>query len=138
MTDLTTSDAMQVMLTVQQCHRRTAPRMDDPQATIATAQTWARLFNACKLTLPDLMAGVEKRALTEAEAPEPAEIIATARAIRRDRDERTGPTDDYQRRCELKADDRDDLDAIAQARLDAIERFTNTIRNADGQDDTDA
>lgn len=89
MTDeLTTSDAMQVMLIVQACHQRTAPRMDDRDVVTITAGIWAELFNAYRLTLTDLIAGVKKRALTHAEAPEPAEIIHFAREIRRDRSER--------------------------------------------------
>lgn len=84
----TTSDAMQVMLMIQACHHRTAPRMDDEQVAMATAGTWAELFSVYRLELPDLIAAVKKRALTHADAPEPAEIITFAREIRRDRAER--------------------------------------------------
>jgi len=84
----TPADAMQVLLVVQACHRRTAPRMDDEQAARATATIWAELFNAYGLELPDLIAAVKKRALTQADAPEPAEIITFAREIRRDRADR--------------------------------------------------
>lgn len=111
MTDdkLTASDAMQVMVVVQACHQRTAPRMDDRDVVLATASVWAELFNAYRLTLADLVAGVKKRALSHAEAPEPAEIIHHAREIRRDRDTRTGPTPDYERACELKGSDTHEL-----------------------------
>lgn len=84
----TTADAMQVMLTVQACHHRTAPRMDDEQVAMATASTWAELFSVYRLELADLLAAVKKRALGHADAPEPAEIIHFAREIRRDRTER--------------------------------------------------
>ncbi len=114
---ITTSDAMQVMLVVQACHRRTAPRMDDRQATIATAAIWAELFNEYRLELPDLTAAVKKRALSEADAPEPAEIIRVAREIRRDRDARTGPTAEYEALCESKGEDTRELN---RQRLAAI------------------
>lgn len=83
-----TADAMQVMLIVQACHHRTAPRMEDPEVTRATAAIWAELFATYRLELPDLIAAVKKRALSHADAPEPAEIIQFAREIRRDRAER--------------------------------------------------
>ena len=84
----TTADALEVMTLVAACHHRTAPRMDDEQATIATATIWAELFSQYRLELPDLIAAVKRRALTQADAPEPAEIIAHARDIRRERGER--------------------------------------------------
>lgn len=84
----TRADALEVMTLVIACHHRTAPRMDDPEVTLATAQVWADLFDEYKLELPDLQAAVKKRALSHAEAPEPAEVIAFARDIRRERAER--------------------------------------------------
>jgi hypothetical protein len=84
----TTADALEVMTLVAACHHRTAPRIDDPQAARATASVWADLFGAYRLELPDLLAAVKKRALTHPDSPEPAEIIAFAREIRRDRCER--------------------------------------------------
>ena len=68
----TTADALEVMTLVAACHHRTAPRMDDEQATIATATIWAELFSQYRLELPDLFAAVKRRALTQADAPEPA------------------------------------------------------------------
>jgi hypothetical protein len=76
------------MTLVAACHHRTAPRMDDREAARATASVWAELFSTYRLELPDLLAAVKKRALSHAEAPEPAEIITFAREIRRDRCER--------------------------------------------------
>lgn len=107
---ITTADALDIMTTVAACHHRTAPRMDDEQATLATATVWSRLFNHHRLELQDLIAAVEKRAAEGAiDAPEPAEIITHARAIRRDRNDRTGPTDEYQALCESKSDDTAEL-----------------------------
>ncbi len=100
---------MQVMLIVQACHQRTAPRMDDREVVTITATVWAELFNEYRLTLTDLTDGVKKRALTHPEAPEPAEIIHFAREIRRDRDARTGPTPHYETTCELKGADTQEL-----------------------------
>lgn len=118
MTELTASDAMRVMLVVQACHPRTAPRMDDLDAVRVTATVWAELFSEYRLTLADLEAGVKKRALSHAEAPEPAEIIHHAREIRRERDARRGPTAEYERACELKGADTREL--ANRRRLDAV------------------
>ena len=85
---LTASDVMKVMVVIQACHPRTAPRNDDPEVTLATASMWADLFNDYGLTVPDLVAGVKQRAQHLPEAPEPAEIIEAARAVRRERAER--------------------------------------------------
>lgn len=84
----TTADALEVMTLVVACHHRTAPRMDDQQVTLATATIWAELFSQYNLELPDLLAGVKRRALSQPDAPEPAEIIAAAREIRSDRTQR--------------------------------------------------
>ncbi|OBC03351.1 hypothetical protein A5784_14020 [Mycobacterium sp. 852013-50091_SCH5140682] len=112
----TTADALEVMTLVVACHHRTAPRMDDREATLATATIWAELFSQYKLELPDLIAGVKRRALSHADAPEPAEIIAVARDIRRERGERETPTERRAR------EDRQDaaLEARNQAKLAAI------------------
>ena len=101
----TTAESMQVMLVVQGCHPRTAPRADDPDAIRAIATIWAELFSTYRLEVADLVAGVKKRALTHADAPEPADIISFAREIRRERDARTGPTVEYEAVCESKSAD---------------------------------
>ncbi|AKF14427.1 hypothetical protein SEA_PHAYONCE_67 [Mycobacterium phage Phayonce] len=85
---ISTADALDVMAIVAACHPRTAPRMDDDEAAIATATIWAELFNAQGLELDDLAEGVKARATTESDAPEPADICAAARAVRRNRNER--------------------------------------------------
>lgn len=112
----TTADALEVMTLVVACHHRTAPRMDDREATLATATIWAELFSQYQLELPDLIAGVKRRALGHAEAPEPAEIITFARELRAERCQRES-------RAEREArEDRQDaaLEARNQAKLAAI------------------
>lgn len=111
---ITPADAMQVLLTIQACHRRTAPRMDDEQAARVTATIWAELFNTFQLDLPDLIAAVKKRAARYADAPEPAEIIGFAREIRRDRAERESAVARQQR------EDRQDVQLIARVNPAAI------------------
>ncbi|MDP7721811.1 hypothetical protein [Mycobacterium sp. TY814] len=112
----TPADALEVMTIVAACHHRTAPRMDDEQAALATARVWADLFSVHHLELPDLIAAVKKRALGAADAPEPAEIIAFAREIRRDRTERESEAArrarEDQRDAALEARNRDRMAAI--------------------------
>lgn len=100
---ITTADALDVMTVVAACHRRTAPRMDDEEATLATAAIWAELFNEYRLTQADLIKAVKKRALTNADAPEPAEIIHFAREIRRERSSRAKDRSDHEALCDAKA-----------------------------------
>lgn len=123
----TTADALEVMTAVAACHHRTAPRMDDREATKAIAGVWAELFTVHKLELRDLIAGVKRRAAAgHVDAPEPAEIITFAREIRRDRAERESTTERQareDRRDELLAN-RDRLAAMIApiAESKAIER----------------
>jgi hypothetical protein len=129
----TTADALEVMTIVAACHRRTAPRMDDREATLATASVWAELFTVYRLDLADLIAGVKKRALANPDAPEPAEIIHFARDIRRERDAKTGPTAEYEALCESKAAyDDDPLLEANRRRLDAI---VDNVADQKGIDD---
>lgn len=102
---ITVADALDVMTVVAACHRRTAPRMDDEQATLATAAIWAELFNEYRLEQPDLIRAVKKRALTHPDAPEPAEIIHHAREIRRDRNDRATDRTEFEALCNSKAVD---------------------------------
>lgn len=83
----TYADALDVMLIVQACHPRTAPRQDDPEVTDAMAHVWAEIFDAYGLELDDLRAAVKRRAVKEpgAPAPEPGEIVKYAREIRNER-----------------------------------------------------
>lgn len=112
---ISTADALDLMTLITACHRRTAPRMDDREVAIATATTWAELFNAQKLEMPDLTASVKLRAQSEADAPEPAEIIRLARQRRAERCERETPAE-----REAREDRRDA--ALAQRRAEAIAR----------------
>lgn len=105
----TTADALEVLTLVSACHRRTAPKLDDRQAAMATAGVWAELFNAHKLALPDLLDAVKLRAQSESDAPEPADIITFARRIRAVRSNDTLPTDAYEALCESKAEDAAEL-----------------------------
>lgn len=113
---ITTADALDLMLVVQACHRRTAPRMDDEQATLAIAAIWAELFNEYRLEQADLIAAVKKRARSNADAPEPAEIIHYAREIRRDRSDRATDRSEYEALCEAKGGgiDREALAAVVK------------------------
>lgn len=83
----TQADALDVMLVVQACHPRTAPRQDDPEVTNAMAVVWAEMFDAFGLGLDDLRAAVKRRAVKEpgCPAPEPGEIVKYAREIRNER-----------------------------------------------------
>lgn len=111
----TVSEAIEVMGVVAACHHRTAPRMDDREAVLATAQVWAELFSIYKLDLADLKDAVKKRATTSADAPEPAEIIAVAREIRRERAERESTEQRHQREAAI--------DAKSERRLASITAF---------------
>lgn len=99
---ITTADAIKVMSYVAACHYRTAPRLDDREATLVTANIWADLFNEYRLELQDLLDAVKKRGARIETAPEPAEIIKYAREIRQERDMETGPSEKYQALCESK------------------------------------
>lgn len=112
----TRADALEVMTLVAACHRRTAPRMDDEQAMLATAEVWAELFTAQKLRKGDLLAAVKLRAQSEPDAPEPADIIRHALKIRRERAAGEPPTDEYERLCESKAENAAELAAIRRQR----------------------
>ena len=122
------SDVIEVMGVVAACHHRTAPRMDDREAVLVTAGIWAELFSAYNLSKADLVAAVKKRARGAADAPEPAEIIAVARDIRIDRNERMDP--DERPRREVPILEGDELDEVAERRRKAISKFANNYRDA--------
>lgn len=112
----TTADALEVLTLVAACHRRTAPKLDDRDAAYALAGIWAELFTAHDLDQADLLAGVKLRAQHERDAPEPAEIIAFARKIRRDRRDTKGPSAAYEALCESKSEDAAELAELRRAR----------------------
>lgn len=111
-----TADALEVMTIVAACHHRTAPRMDDEQATLATASVWADLFSTYRLELRDLIAAVKKRALSHPDAPEPAEIITYAREIRRERAERESTAEREAREDQRDAELERRIAALANAK----------------------
>lgn len=113
---ITRADALEVMAIVTACHRRTGPRLDDRDVARATADIWAELFNAHRLELPDLIAAVKKRAQSESDAPDPADIITFARKIRQSRSLDALPTDAYEALCESKAEDAAELAANRRQR----------------------
>lgn len=113
---ITRADVLEVLTLVTACHRRSAPRMDDEHVTIATANTWAELFNEHRLELRDLLAAVKMRAQFEPDAPEPAEIIHFARKIRKDREDAQGPSPEYEALCESKAEDAVELAELRRQR----------------------
>ena len=117
------SDVIEVMGVVAACHHRTAPRMDDREAVLVTAGIWAELFSAYNLSKADLVAAVKKRARGAADAPEPSEIIAVARDIRIDRNERMDP--DERPRREVPILEGDELDEVAERRRKAISKFAD-------------
>jgi len=114
----TISEAIEIMGIVAACHHRTAPRMDDREAVLVTAEIWAELFEVYSLSKDDLVAAVKKRARGEADAPEPAEIIAVAREIRRERAERETTE---QRQIREAA-----IDAKAEGRVRSLADFASS------------
>jgi hypothetical protein len=83
-----TAETLDVIQHIASVHPRTAPRVDDLEATYTTATIWAELFSRHHLGRDELIAAVSKRAESEECAPEAAEIIKVARETRRDRAER--------------------------------------------------
>ena len=99
----TVSEAIEVMRVVAMCHHSTAPRMDDRETVLWTAEVWAELFSVYNLSQGDLIAAVKKRARGSSDAPEPAEIIAVAREIRRERAERETTEERHERESAIDA-----------------------------------
>lgn len=112
----TTADALEVLTIVTALHRRTAPRVDDEQAYLATATLWAEVFSAHHLTLPDLLAGVKLRAQSFADAPEPADVIQFARKVRGDRPKTPAETEAFEALCESKSEDAEELSLLREIR----------------------
>jgi hypothetical protein len=111
------SEAIEVMRVIAACHHRTAPRMDDRESVLMTAEVWAELFSVYNLAEADLVAAVKKRARGSADAPEPAEIIAVAREIRRERAERETTTERHKREAAI--------DAKAEGRVRSLSEYAN-------------
>jgi hypothetical protein len=79
-----------------------------PKPSPALAMGWGEEFECWNLTVDDLLAGVTKAYHDNGAGfrPLPKDIVDAARAIRRDRDERSGPTPEYEALCDRKADER--------------------------------
>lgn len=88
----TPSEAAEVLRHTTLCHRRTAIRPANETEAKAIAIIWAKIFSRHDFTLQQLLTAVERRAETEPTAPEPAEIITTARQLRRETAEREKAT----------------------------------------------
>jgi hypothetical protein len=91
--------------------------MDDREVVLVTAEIWAELFQVYNLSKDDLVAAVKKRARGAADAPEPAEIIAVAREIRRERAERETTEERHKREAAI--------DAKAEGRVRSLSEFAN-------------
>lgn len=78
-----------------------------PKPSPVLAQGWGEEFGKWNLTVDDLLAGVTKAYSDNGNGfrPLPKDIVDAARAIRRDRDERSGPTPQYEAVCNSKAAD---------------------------------
>lgn len=150
----TKADALEVMLVVQACHHRTAPRQDDPQVSDVMAQVWADLFSVYQLELADLKNAVKRRALREpgCAAPEPGEVVRYAREIRQERAarEQAEPEARYAHEARIDAKvaalvaplakqlGRTDRPAIGQARADTRTTTTDPDRMATARAELDA
>jgi hypothetical protein len=121
------------MMIVAACHHRTAPRMDDREAALATSRIWADLFDGCNLSTDELIAAVKKRAKVIPEAPEPADIIRVARATRAEQGERESDDEREARQDALERKIAPEVKAITRATTFGPARSTprlNTARDA--------
>lgn len=83
-----------------------------PKPSAALAMGWAEEFECWNLTADDLLAGVTRAYRDNGNGfrPLPKDIVDAARAVRKERTDREGPTDEYEALCDAKAvDDPDEL-----------------------------
>lgn len=87
-----------------------------PQLSEQVAKSWGKTFAHYKLSIEDLMDGVDKVYQEHGSGyrPLPYDIAMAARAIRRDRDAKTGPTPEYEALCNSKAADVEALRRITR------------------------
>jgi hypothetical protein len=87
-----------------------------PKPSPALAMGWGEEFQSWNLTVDDLLEGVTKAYHDHGNGfrPLPKDIVDAARAIRQDRDARTGPTAEYEALCNSKASDEEALHRIIQ------------------------
>lgn len=92
-----------------------------PKASQSLVESWAEQIQRWKLDLDDVLDGVTRMYSEHGSGfrPLPKDLIDAGRAVRRERDARTGPTSEYQALCDSKAAP-DELTAARQARLDRI------------------
>lgn len=82
-----------------------------PKPSAALAIGWGEEFECWNLTVDELLAGVTKAYRDNGNGfrPLPKDIVDAARSIRRDEDERRGPSDEYRALCDSKAADDDQV-----------------------------
>lgn len=87
-----------------------------PKASVATVEAWAEAIQEYRLELPDVLAGVKLAYRDNGSGfrPLPKDIVQAARAVRKDRLDREGPTEAYQKLCDSKAADERALDEISR------------------------
>lgn len=98
------ADAGRVLQLVSFVHRRTAIRPASDKEAQQIAVIWARMFGRYQLELPDLLEGVERRALKYPDAPEPGEICQWARDVRAERCSREQADPDLRGQHEARID----------------------------------
>jgi hypothetical protein len=103
---ITPADASEIIAVIAACHHRTAPRMDDDEAAIATATVWADLLSGYDLTCTEYIQAVKSRAKGCPDAPEPADLIRVARAARQESLWRDEPEPDFHRQAAPPGDEK--------------------------------
>lgn len=93
---------------------------------------WGRLFERHRLSLDELLAGVDKVYDEHGSGyrPLPKDLIDAARAIRKQRRDQTGPTDAYYALCDSKA--APDAPALSPPRQAKIEQFRGSFGKPPG------
>ena len=78
-----------------------------PKASHATVDAWAEAIAEYKLALPDVLAGVKLAYRDNGSGfkPLPRDIVQAARAVRKERADREGPTAEYEQLCDSKSAD---------------------------------
>lgn len=104
-----------------------------PKPEPLMTQAWARHLQRHRIAPADAQAAVYRMYDQNGNGfrPLPKDLIDAARTVRREADERTGPTDEYRRLCDLKAGDAPDMRALppatAEARAEALAKAAAAI-----------
>lgn len=87
-----------------------------PKPSPALAKGWGEEFACWNLTVDQLLAGVKRAYRDNGDGfrPLPKDIVDAARTVRREEDEKTGPTPEYEQLCNSKAGDAAALQRIVQ------------------------